>query len=579
MIDNLKKFLPILRPYRKKVFLAVLLGGIAGAATGGGITKGSEWLFQRIFDGEQNLSTYELGLFASLFPSLFMIIGISTFGSAYLINAAGLSAIRDLRVSLFERLQLLPIAYLQTKKTGDLVSRLTSDTHMLNMTLNFVAKKVIIQPATFLAAISYLIYTALENPGVFEIYISLAILPVVVVPIRYFSRKLEKKARSQQEEMAHVTNDISQNLGAAREVRAFNLQDRENNRFAKQIGTLLRAQLKVVKYTFALGPAVEIVTSVGLSIAFIIGYKNGVKAEVFLAIFFALYFTYDSVKKLGAFSGELSKGAAALDRVNEVIEEPLRLDDPENPVEFSSAKGDIEFRNVTFSYDDKAALKDVNVSLPAGTICALVGPSGAGKSTFANLVARMGDVNSGEILVDGHDVRRYRQNDLRSQIAIVSQEPVLFDDTILENIRLGRQNASDEEVYEAAKFAFADEFIAELSNGYQTIVGQRGDRLSGGQKQRIAIARAFLRNASILILDEATSALDSKSEKKIQQAIEELVTGKTVLIIAHRFSTIKMATQILVFEEGEIIDSGTHSELSERCDLYKKLYEQQHFGS
>jgi subfamily B ATP-binding cassette protein MsbA len=230
---------------------------------------------------------------------------------------------------------------------------------------------------------------------------------------------------------------------------------------------------------------------------------------------------------------------------------------------------------VSFSYGDSPALENASAVIEPGCVCALVGPSGAGKSTFANLVPRFYDVLEGSISIDGIDIRKFNTNDLRQRIAIVSQEPVLFDDTIAENIRLGRQEATDEEVFEAAQQAFADEFIKEQPNGYQTIVGERGTRLSGGQKQRIAIARAFLRNAPILILDEATSALDSESERMIQKALDKLVVGKTVLIIAHRFSTIKNATKILVFENGNIIDEGSHTDLYASCSLYKSLYDQQ----
>ncbi|MEM9160224.1 MAG: ABC transporter ATP-binding protein [Verrucomicrobiota bacterium] len=575
MLRSLKPFLELLRPYRSKVILSILLGSIAGLATGGGLAKGAEVLFSSVLSKDADLSRGQIMSVAALFPALFLVIGSSSFASAYLLNSAGLGAIRDLRQRLFGHLQSLPLAYFQKSKSGDLVSRLTADPQMLQVTLNFFARNVLTQPATIVGSIGYLTHKALSEAGVLQIYICILILPIVIFPIRYFSRKVEKKARAQQDELGQLTNRISQNLTAAREVRAFNLEARENKSFSDRVSAFFVAQMKVVKYSYSLGPAVEIISSIGLSIAFLIGYNKGIDSGTFTAIFLSLYLTYASIKKLGAFISELKKGKAALDRINEVLEEPIAIENPESPIIKDLTGGEIAFENVSFAYDNAPALDQVSVLIPKDSVSALVGPSGAGKSTFANLVPRFYDVESGSIRIDGVDIRKYELHMLRAHIAIVSQDPVLFDDTIFENIKLGRQDATEQEIVAAAKNAFADEFIVEMESGYETIVGERGTRLSGGQKQRIAIARAFLRNAPILILDEATSALDSEGEKKIQQALDKLVIGKTVLIIAHRFSTIRSATQILVFKDGRIIDSGKHSELYNRCALYNKLYDQQ----
>ena len=578
MIQNLKTVLALLKPYRRRVNLAIITGILAGALTGGGFSKGAELLFAEIFSEQRDLPTQSVALVALVFPVLFTLVGASTFCSAYLLNHSGLSAIRALRCQLFSHLQQLPLAFFQTRKTGDLISRMTSDAQMLQHTLSMVARDLVIQPASLIGGVAYLAYKAFEQEGVVYIYICLAALPFVVFPIRYFSRKIQKKARSQQEEIGQLTNSLAQNLAAAREVRAFNLQQRETAAFDARASLLFKAQMKVVKYSQSLSPTVEFISSIGLSVAFVVGYRNGVPGEDFLGIFIALYLSYTPLKRIGRFSGELYQGTAALRRIQEIISTPVDIADPAQPLPLRPAAGHIEFRDVSFAYGDTPALSHISATIPSGATCALVGPSGAGKSTFANLVPRFYDVTSGAILLDGQDIRQFRVQDLREQIALVSQEPVLFDDTILENIRLGRQGATDDEVKEAARQAFADDFVSDPATcprGYQTIVGERGVRLSGGQKQRIAIARAFLRQAPILILDEATSALDSESEAKIQQALGRLVEGKTVLIIAHRFSTIKNANQILVFENGAIIDSGSHPDLYPRCPLYKKLYDQQ----
>jgi len=264
-----------------------------------------------------------------------------------------------------------------------------------------------------------------------------------------------------------------------------------------------------------------------------------------------------------------------LSRVEEILDEPIDVVDDPGAAPLKSVNGEIRFDQVDFSYGSNPVLRGVNAQIPAGSTCALVGPSGSGKSTFVNLVPRFFDVAKGSISIDGRDIRAVPLKELRQQIALVSQEPVLFDDTVMENIRLGRQDASDDEVMAAAKDAFADEFIRSMDKGYNEIVGERGARLSGGQRQRIAIARAFLRSAPILILDEATSALDTESEEKVQQALRKLVVGKTVLIIAHRFSTIDSAQQILVFENGQIVDSGSHDHLITNSPLYRRLYNRQ----
>lgn len=575
MFKDLKLFLALLRPYKMRVRFALLVGGVAGLCTGAGITLGAEKLFSIVLNGEQSMELKRLILVASIFPLLFLTIGVSTFLSTYHLNYAGLGVIRDLRAELFSHIQRLPLAFFQTKKTGDLIARLTADTQAMQYALTITGRDLAIAPLTFLGAISMLAYKGWQHDGVVYIYCSIALLPLVIFPVRKLTQKLGQKAKTQQEELSSVTSDLSQNLGAVKEVRAFNLQDRETRRFSKGLSELFHSQMKVVKYTFSLSPVVEIISSVGLASAFVVGYYKGVTGEVFIAIFAALYFSYSPIKRISYLAGELKKGAESLRRIREIINEPVSIEEPSSPVTINSIQGRIEFHEVSFSYGDSPALKDASAVIEPGCVCALVGPSGTGKSTFANLVPRFYDVLKGSISIDGIDIREFNTNDLRQRIAIVSQEPVLFDDSIAENIRLGRQDATDEEVFEAAQQAFADDFIKEQPKGYQTIVGERGTRLSGGQKQRIAIARAFLRNAPILILDEATSALDSESERMIQKALDKLVVGKTVLIIAHRFSTIKNATQILVFESGNIIDEGSHADLYASCPLYKSLYDQQ----
>jgi subfamily B ATP-binding cassette protein MsbA len=376
-----------------------------------------------------------------------------------------------------------------------------------------------------------------------------------------------------------ITSRFTENLSAATEVRAFSLEKYEVDRFAALGRVIVRAQMKVVKYAQMLAPSIEILAAFGISITFVYAYRYNVHSGSFLGILAALYLSYDPIKKLGAINSELKRGEASLSRLEEVLNEPILITDPADPVTIGRARGDISFEQVTFAYKPgEPVLRDVTVNIPAGTVCALVGPSGAGKSTFANLVPRFYEATTGSVRVDGHDLREFRLADLRRNIAIVSQDPVLFNETVYNNLLLAQPQASREMVIAAACDAFAHEFISAFPQGYDTIVGERGARLSGGQKQRLALARAFLRNAPILILDEATSALDSQSEAAIQKALKELVIGKTVLIIAHRFSTIRDASLILVFDQGRIVAEGNHASLYAGNPLYRSLYDRQHGG-
>ncbi len=410
--------------------------------------------------------------------------------------------------------------------------------------------------------------------------VCLAAVPLTVFPVRYVGRKVIRRAAQVQGQLGGVSSLFSENLSAAREVRAFGLERRETNRFADACRALITSQMKIVKYSQALTPAIEVISAAGIAVTLVYAYRGGLGLETFIALITALYGSYEPVKKLGALSNELRRGTAALDRLEVVLKEPVTVADPADPVAIGRLRGAVSFRGVGFAYQPgNPVLEDVSVEIPAGTVCALVGPSGAGKSSFANLVPRFHDVGTGNVLIDGIDVRAMRLTDLRRNIAVVPQDPVLFNDSVLANILLGREGASREEVERAARDAFAHDFINALPQGYDTRVGERGAALSGGQRQRIALARAFLRDAPILILDEATSALDGESEAAIQAALRKLMAGKTVLIIAHRFSTIRDATRILVFDGGRLAGVGTHAELHAGNPLYRSLHDRQAGGA
>jgi ATP-binding cassette, subfamily B, bacterial MsbA len=498
--------------------------------------------------------------------------------NSYLIQYAGTRVLEALRLDYFRKLQVLPLAFLQKQKTGDLISRGMTDTQTLQVALTTFANDIFKQPTTLIGALAYLGYLAFSERGVWLVLVTMAIIPLSILPIRYVGKRLINRARQVQGQLGQVSERFSENLNAAREVRAFNLEQHEVSRLRALTNSLVVSQMKVTKYTQLLTPSIEMISAAGISVTLVYAYKTGLSLSSFVSIITALYTCYDPIKKLGALQNITKIGSAALDRLEVVLHAPVTITDPANPRKIGRAVGHLVFQNVSLIYDnDTAALRDVSVQIPAGTICALVGPSGAGKSTFANLVPRFYDVSAGGITLDGIDLRDLSLADLRANIAIVSQEPVLFNDTIYQNLMLGRHDATREEVEQAARDAFAHEFILGLPQGYDTLVGERGATLSGGQRQRLAVARAFLRNAPVLILDEATSALDGESEAAIQQALKKLVVGKTVLIIAHRFSTIRDASLILVFQNGQIAAAGRHEQLHAENGLYRSLYNlQQH---
>ncbi len=576
MIRLFRPYFAYMRPVRGALATAMLAGLFYSAASGAGLPAMVNFVFPVIFDGaERDLPVATVALIAGYIPLIFLLRGMFAYLNGYYIQYAGTRILEALRVEYFSKLQVLPLSFVQSRQTGDLLSRGLADTTQLQSTLTLLANDGIKQPGTLLFALGFLTFKSLQAEGIVMMLVCLAIVPLTVLPIRYVGRKIHRRAEQLQHELGTLTGQFAENLAAAREVRAFSLEAHETGRFAGRSRSLLTLQLKIAKYAQALSPAIEVVASLGIAGTLFYAYHAGIKKDDFLAVITALYLCYEPIKKLGALNNELKRGEASLSRLEVVLHEPVAIADPADPKPVGRLKGDLAFTDVSFSYGDNPALRGVTARIPAGTVCALVGPSGAGKTTFANLVPRFYEAASGAVTVDGLDVRSLKLADLRRNIALVSQEPVLFNDTIFNNLLLGRAGASRDEVIAAAKSAHADDFIRTLPQGYDTIVGERGALLSGGQKQRVALARAFLRNAPILILDEATSALDSESEAAVQDALRHLMAGKTVLIIAHRFSTIRHASMILVFDQGEITATGDHASLYAGHALYKSLYDRQ----
>ncbi len=573
-MQRIRPYFRYMKTVRGPLIAAMFYAVLFGISSGASLPALAKYVFPVIFDHlvPRNM-VYEVVL---AIPLVFLIRTWSSYRNGYFIQFAGLKILESLRVEYFSKLQRLPLSFIQNRSSGDLLSRGLADTAQLQFTLTIFANDGVKQPLTLISALGYLAWLAYSTHGVGVVLVCFLILPLTIFPIRFVGRKVLKRAQQVQSQLGDITGFFSENLAAAREVRAFGLEDREIKRFGTQTNALVRFQMKIVKYAQALTPAIEMLSAVGIAATLALAYGSSIDFATFMSIVFALYMCYDPIKKLGFINTELKRASACLDRLEVVLNAPVTIRDPENPVPVDRLRGEVAFQDVTFAYQQgEPVLNKVFANIPAGTVCALVGPSGAGKSTFANLVPRFYETVSGRVTIDGIDVRDMRLADLRRNIALVSQDPVLFNDTIYNNLLLGRPDATRAEVEQAARDAFAHDFILAQPNGYDTLVGERGASLSGGQKQRVALARAFLRNAPILILDEATSALDSESEASIQAALKKLVVGKTVLIIAHRFSTIRDASLIQVFEHGRIVAAGSHAMLYESGGLYRRLYDGQ----
>ncbi len=575
----MKRFRPYFRhlqPVRGQLVLAFVCLVVYSAASGVGLPLLLKKVIGPVFDGARTRSEGEIAWLVLLVPALFLVRGVAGFAGTYLFQLIGTRVLEAIRLDFFRKLQVLPLGWLQGQRAGDLTARALADAQQVQSAITLTASEGVKHPLTLVAAIGFVIYQAVAAEGVTLALVCLALVPLGVFPVRQAARKVLKRAQQSQAEMGSLSAQLGESLGAAREIRAFGLEEQVAGQFRSTSRALLSAQLKIAKYVQLIGPLVEFISACGVALTLVYAYHKGLKFDVLFGVLTALQQCYEPIKRLGLLNSELKRGTAALDRLETVLNEPVTIADPATPVTVARLRGDIELRNVAFAYRaDTPVLRDISTRIPAGTVCALVGPTGAGKTTFANLVPRFYDATSGAVTIDDIDVRAMRLADLRRNLALVSQEAVLFHDTIGNNILLGRANATRAEVEAAARDAFAHDFISAFPQGYDTIVGERGASLSGGQRQRVALARAFLRDAPILILDEATSALDSESEAFVQAALKKLMAGRTVLIIAHRFSTIRDASTILVFEQGHIVAAGPHASVYATSPLYKSLYDLQ----
>ena len=571
-LDRLMRLVRYLKPYRIRLGAAFACSGLVAAFSGA-----YAWLVKPVLDeifinkNESLLLVLPLALFA-----VAVLKSVFNYGQNYLMNYVGNRVITDIRQQLFGKLIRLPVSYHDANTSGRLVSRVVSDVTLMANAVAGVLKDIFQQGLTFLAMMGVIFYQNWQLGG-----LSVIVIPLAVFTMVRMGKRLRALAASGQERMGDMASTLQESLSGIRMVKAYGREESEEARFQRSNRSFLSTTMKAIQVSSLGSSHMEVIGVVG--VAAIIWYggflviNGSMTPGEFFSFLTAMFMAYTPIRKLSGSNNQIQQALAAAERVFSVLDLKTEQDAEKGQLELPRIAQSVTFDDVTFHYESQSvpALNDINLTIRAGEMVALVGSSGSGKTTLVNLIPRFYEPTAGRILIDGIDIQSYTLRSLRSQIGMVSQDVVLFDDSIRNNIAFGREDATDEDIVQAARLAYAHDFVERLPEGYQTIVGEKGVKLSGGERQRLAIARAILRDPPLLILDEATSALDTESERVVQLALANLMKNRTTVVIAHRLSTIQQADRIMVLAGGSIVEEGTHDELLRRGGQYQRLHAMQ----
>jgi subfamily B ATP-binding cassette protein MsbA len=576
------------KPYKVRFILGLLLGFAYGGVNSL-LPLATARVTSAIFHGgvpnpnpmalRSNLGVLDTGpkinsivLICLAIPAIMTIRSLCSYGNTYCMQWVSNKVVTDIRAQVFNKMVGLSMDFFNRMRSGFLISRVTNDTRVVQMALTAVSSDIFKQPVTIVGAIIVLLLMDWKFT-----LITLVLFPTCLLPLRIYGRRARKAMQGQFEGMGEMVVTMQETFAGIRVIKSFAREAHQEKAFKRSNQLQFSQIMRIIRSMEAVGPLVEMIAAVGIGLALLYVYAANLSAGRFFGLITGIFILYDPIKTLSKVQLVMQQSIAATTAIFSILDSEATVRDASDAIELTSATGRIDFQNVTFRYVNTVtdAVSNLNLRIEPGKTHALVGASGAGKSTILSLILRLYDPISGAVKIDGRDLRSVTQKSLREQMGLVTQETFLFHDTIFSNIQFGRLNATTEQIYEAAKAAYAHDFIMAQPKGYDTVIGDKGCLLSGGQQQRLAIARAILKNAPILLLDEATSSLDSESEQQIQKALAKLAAGRTVIAIAHRLSTILSADQIIVMDGGRVKEIGTHAELLEKSGYYRRLYDHQ----
>ncbi len=574
------------KPYKVRFIVGLLLGFAYGGVNSL-LPLATARVTSAIFHGSapnpmalrSNLGVLDTGpkinsiiLICLAIPAIMTVRSLCSFGNTYCMQWVSNKVVTDIRGQVFSKMVRHSMDFFNKMRSGFLISRITNETRVVQMALTAVSSDIFKQPITIIGAITVLLLMDWKFTVV-----TLILFPTCLLPLRIYGRRARKALRGQFEGMGEMVVTMQETFAGIRVIKSFAREAHQEKEFKRSNQMQFSQMMRIIRSMEATGPLVETIAAVGIGLALLYVYAANLSAGRFFGLITGIFILYDPIKTLSKIQLVMQQSIAATTAIFALLDSEPTVQDAPNAAVLSSSQGRIDFENVTFRYANTVtdAISNLTLRIQPGKTHALVGASGAGKSTILSLILRLYDPTSGVVKIDGHDLRSITQKSLRERIGLVTQETFLFHDTISNNIRFGRLDATPDEVHEAATAAYAHDFVMAQPKGYETVIGDKGCLLSGGQQQRLAIARAVLKNAPILLLDEATSSLDSESEQQIQKALAKLAAGRTVIAIAHRLSTVLSADQIIVMDSGRIKEIGTHAELLEKSGYYRRLYDHQ----